>query len=424
LAKKRAKTELKQLPTKRQLSRWQRQQRIQHIILIVGILFFVLIAGYIGYGYYSEQVKPFHQPVVKINGTTYDMDYYLKLLELYSKGKDATTTSSVAGNLIDIMKYSEAIKVGSQDLGFSVSTDEVNSALKSAGIPDDKVYREALSSTLLAGKIMQDYFDPKVPTECEQAQVQALLVESEDMANKVAVRLGAGDNFTALAQTYSLEPVTKGNGGDLGWLPKGFASTLLPGDLGNSLLKDIPFNLQPGVLSEPIYDETVNKELGYWLVEVTEKDETKGSHVRGMLLGSKQEAEEIRARVEKGEDFGALAKEYSQDSETKESGGDLGWTQEGGVSNRVALGLALPLEAGVLSQPAADSSVQTKGGYWLVRVVAKDDNRALDENTRQTLKSKLFDDWISEQMPKISVETYLTDEQKSWALARVLKNRG
>jgi hypothetical protein len=104
--------------------------------------------------------------------------------------------------------------------------------------------------------------------------------------------------------------------------------------------------------------------------------------------------------------------------------GDLGWTQQGQIDNRVVLAAALPLEAGALSQPVADSSVSTKGGYWLVRVVAKDDNRALDEDTRQTLKTKLFDDWLSEQMKKISVEQYLTDEQKSWALARVLKNRG
>ena len=38
------------------------------------------------------------------------------------------------------------------------------------------------------------------------------------------------------------------------------------------------------------------------------------------LLGSRQEAEEIRAKIEAGEDFGALAKEYSQDSGSKEQG--------------------------------------------------------------------------------------------------------
>jgi parvulin-like peptidyl-prolyl isomerase len=254
-------------------------------------------------------------------------------------------------------------------------------------------------------------------------EVQALFVENTDVAEKVADRLGAGDNFTALAKEYSLEPITKDKGGDLGWLPKDFAYILL-GNLGNSLLKDIPFELEPGVLSKPIYDASVTKGLGYWIVEVTEKDETKGSHVRGILLGTRQEAEEIRARIEAGEDFATLAKEYSQHPMSKELGGDLGWTQQGTINSRVVLGLASPLEPGVVSKPGADESVQTTGGYWLVRVLDKDDNRALDDNTRQTIESRLFEDWVVEQKQKNSVETYLTEDQKKWAVDRVLKNRG
>jgi parvulin-like peptidyl-prolyl isomerase len=234
--------------------------------------------------------------------------------------------------------------------------------------------------------------------------------------------LKAGDEFAALAKEYSLEATTKEKGGDLGWLPKDFAYVLL-GDLGDSLLRNVPFDLEPGVLSEPTYDGSVTKGIGYWLVEVIEKDEQKGSHARGILLGSQQEAKEIRARVEAGEDFGALAKEYSQHSESKEQGGDLGWTQEGGISSKVVLGLAMQLEPGVVSQPVADDSVLTKGGYWLIKVVDRDDSRALDDETRNTLRLKLLEDLVTEQSEKISVETYLTEEQKSWAVARVLRKR-
>ena len=102
----------------------------------------------------------------------------------------------------------------------------------------------------------------------------------------------------------------------------------------------------------------------------------------------------------------------------------MGWTQEGGISSRVALGFAMQLEPGVVSQPVADDSVLTKGGYWLVKVVDRDDSRALDDETRNTLKVRLFEDLLSEQSKKNSIETYLTEEQKSWAVARVLKNRG
>ena len=422
MAKKHIKTELKRPPTKHQLSRWQRQQRIQRIIVIVGIIFFALVVGYIGYGYYNEQVKPLHQPVVKINDTVFDMDYYAKLLELSTRGEDSTATWSRADELINVIESGELIGEVSTDLGFGVGADEINSELRSLELPNEKVYRDVVGSRLLAARLLQNYFDPKVPTECEQVQVQAMFLESNEVAKKVIDRLGAGDNFTALAKEYSLEPITKDKGGDLGWLPKDFAYVLL-GNLGDSLLKEIPFSLETGALSEPTYDGSVAKGIGYWLVEVTEKDEKKGNHARGILLGSQQEAEEVRARIEAGEDFGALAKEYSQHSASKEQGGDLGWTQETGISSRVVLSLAMQLEPGAVSQPTADNSVQTKGGYWLVKVVDRDDSRALEDETRNALKLRLFEDLLVEQREKNSIETYLTEEQKSWAVARVLKKR-
>jgi len=423
LAKKHIKTELKRSPTKRQLSKWQRQQRIQRIITIAGAVFFVLIVGYIGWGYYDVQFKPLHQPVVKINGAVFDMDYYTKLLEIYSQGKDDSEVSSVADNLIEIIEYGEIIRTASPDLGFTVSTDEVKSGLESAGFPDEKVYRDTISATLLTSKLFQNYFDPKVPSECEQAQVQALFVGDEEAAKMVANKLKAGDDFSSLAKEYSLEAITKEKGGDLGWIPKDFASAFI-GSLGDSALKDIAFNLEPGVLSEPTYDGSVAKGIGYWLLEVIERNDQKGSHARGILLGSKHEAEEIRARIEAGEDFSALAREYSQDSASKEQGGDLGWTRQERIISAVATALAFQLEPNVLSQPSADDTVQTKGGYWLVKVLDRDDSRVLDAEARGTIKLQLFEDWANEHKQKDSVETYLTDKQKSWAVTQVLKKRG
>lgn len=424
MAKKRIKTELKPPPTKRQLSRRQRQQRIQRIIVIAGAIFFVLIGGIIGYGYYTEQYKPLHQPVVKINGTVYDMSYYIKMLELYCQGNDPAEISSMANNIIGIIEYREVLNRVSPDLGFVVSTEEVNSALEGAGYPDEKVYRDTISSTLLANKLLQGYFSPKVPTECEYLWVRAMFVESEEIARIVADKLADGGDFSSLAVEYSLETVTKDGRGNLGWLPKDFAYMFLPGDLQESLLDDILLDLELGVLSEPSYDESVTKGLGYWLVEVTERDEIKGSHARGILLGSRQEAEEIRARIEAGEDFGVLAKEYSQDLWSKEQGGDLGWIKEGWVGSKAVEGLASKLEPGFLSQPAADSSVQTKGGYWLVKVEDRDESRALDDQTRETIMLRLFEDWMSEHGQEDAVEIYLTEKQKAWAVNRVLKNRG
>ena len=422
MAKKHAKTELKPLPTKRQLSRHRRQQRIQHIIYITGAVFLALLVGFIGYGYWDVQIKPFRQPAAKINGITYDMGYYVKMLELYSKGQDATATANTADNLITILQYNQAMDRSAPELGISVSSDEVKSGMKTLALPDDKVYRDAVGSSLIASKLVNDYFDKQVPASVEQVEAQALFVESTDVADKVAARLSVGENFTALATEYSLEPITRDNGGNLGWLPKGFTDILL-GNLGTSELKDIPFTLEPGQLSLPTFDGKVTKDIGYWVVQVTEKDPTKGSHVRGILAASRQNAETIRAKIIAGEDFATLVKDYSQDSASAALGGDLGWTGEGTITNRLVRGLALPLESGAVSQPGADTSVQTVGGFWIIRALNKDENRVLDDSTRQTLRLGLFQNWMTEKMKNDSVETLLTEDQKTWALNLVLKSR-
>lgn len=423
MAKKHIKTEVKPLPTKRQLSKHRRQQRIQHIIYISGAVFLALLIAFVGYGYWNVQVKPFHQPAVKIDGTTYDMDYYIKFLDLYSSGKDATETATMANDLVNLMEYSAAVRKAAPEIGITVSNDELDSVLKSQGLPDEQVYRDAITSTLLVTKSLQEYFDKQVPASVEQVDSQALLVDGTDLANQLRTRLVAGDNFTSIVSQYSLEPITKSNGGNLGWLPKGFTDVLL-GSLGNSALKDIPFTLKQGEISQPTFDGEVTKSLGFWVVQVTEKDATKGSHVRGILTASQHDAEEVRAKIIAGEDFATLAKDYSLDSASAANDGDFGWTEESAIRNRTVLGAVQDLESGAVSQPKGDTSVQTKGGYWLVKAVDRVEDRELDDNVRQTLKNGLFDKWVTEKMKSDTVETLLTEDQKSWAINLVVKKRG
>jgi parvulin-like peptidyl-prolyl isomerase len=423
LAKKRIKTEIKHMPTKRQLSRHKRQQRIQRIMYICGAVFLAALFAFIGWAVWHEVYMPYHQPAAKINDTTYDMDYYIKTLKLYAKGQDATQTSTIAENLVDNIHYNQALIAAAPEIGASVSSDELNNALQSLGLADNQANKDAVEASLLANRLLQNHFDKEIPATVEQVNTQAMFVESTDVADKVKERLAAGDNFTALATEYSLEKITQGNGGNLGWLPKGYTDILL-GSFGNSEIKDIPFTLKAGEVSEPIFDGTVRKSLGYWVVQVTEKDPIKGSHARGILVGSRHDAEAVREKILAGEDFSTLVKDYSQDVNSAPFGGDLGWTGESGMTNRTVMGLAMPLEIGEVSQPAADSSVQTVGGFWLVKAVDRDDNRKLDDNTRKTIATGLFDNWLSDKMKNDKVEKLLTDEQKTWAVNQVVTGKG
>ena len=421
MAKKQKKTEIKRSPTKRQLSRWQRQKRTQRIIMIAGGLFFALIIAFVGYGYYDDQVKPFHKPVLRVNDTVFDMDYYLNVYKIYSRGLEPSRVSVMADMVIGAIIQNELIIQRAPEVGVVVTDDEIAAELEKLNLPDDDIYRKAYSAEVLTEKLFEEYIDPKVPAKAAHVNVQAMFLETEEMADEILRKLGDGDSFAKLAEEFSVEDQTREKGGDLGWLPEGMVGTVLE-HLGDSLLGDIAFSLEPGTISQPTYDPSVYKEGGYWLIEVVERDADKSSHVRGILLGSLKEVDEIKERLVAGEDFAAVAGEASQHLESRDYGGDLGWVQKG-YGNEVINSVAFELEPGVLSEPVRDDTVGTTGGYWVVQVLDKEADRELDEEVRGILMKEAFADWIEEQSETSVIEEYLSEEQKSWAVEYILGSR-
>ena len=158
------------------------------------------------------------------------------------------------------------------------------------------------------------------------------------------------------------------------------------------------------------------------MVEIDEEEEEK-VHVRAMLLGSEQEAQEVIARLEGGEDFGELAEELSQDEATKSKRGDLGWLTPQDVAS-ILEDFVFNSEPGELSEPIRDDRLLTKGGYWLVKVIDKDDNRKIEDNDRALLKLKALDEWIASlwDNPDNELEDYLDNEKMVWALDKAMEN--
>jgi protein-export membrane protein SecD len=104
------------------------------------------------------------------------------------------------------------------------------------------------------------------------------------------------------------------------------------------------------------------KEEGAETRELTEEEK---NQLNQFNMSTEKRAEEILGKVLSGGDFSALAKEFSEDSATKDNGGDLGWITE--KDNQEIFNLAKGIAAGKTS---ADSQ-ETGQGYEIIKVEEK-----------------------------------------------------
>ena len=406
--------------TKRQLSRWQQQKRRQRIILGSGILIIVAVLSVIGAGVYNQwyisEYKPLHETVIEVNDTKFDMDYYVKMLKYYGGGMPIEQMRFVADEVVTIIERNELLRQEAMKLDISVSDGEVDEELKSYDPPLSKDYRDVVRTAILVDRLRDEYFEQQVPKSAEQRHIWAMFLESESQVNEVKARLEAGEDFAELAGELSLDSFCKSKEGDLGWRPEGVLTLLLR----TSIVDEHAFNCEAGVLSEPIYEETKLKMVGYWLIEVEFRDEeVEYAQVKVMLLGSEEEANEVRARLEAGEDFATLAEEFSQHDESRENGGEFEVMSKGVMSSAFNEFVFDPeVELETLSQPIPDDAVSTEGGYWLVKVTEADENRQIEEEDRDILKADAFNQWAEALWddPENRVESYLDDEKKEWAI--------
>lgn len=77
---------------------------------------------------------------------------------------------------------------------------------------------------------------------------------------------------------------------------------------------------------ESIYGDISAKHI---LIKTETKENATEDEVKAVEEAAKKKAEDIIERIKNGEDFDALAKEYSQDDSNKDKGGDLGYFNTG-----------------------------------------------------------------------------------------------
>jgi hypothetical protein len=405
--------------TPHQISRWEQQRRRQRVIMVTGILVIAVVLAFVGVGWYLGQYQPLQETILKVNDTEFSMDYYIEMLKLEGALRQQPDLALVADTTLQSIQRNELIRQGAVGLGISVTAEEVKKEIGKNEVPDEEVYHDVIGHQLLLQRLLDTHFGPQVPTNSEQKQVMAMMLESEVQALEVRDQLVGGEDFGELAEELSLELFTKNKRGDIGWVPR----TVLQ-DMLQTAIADAIFNHEVGEVSQPIYDEETQKGIGYWLLRVLERDEDEDeTHLQLMLLGSEDEALNIKAQLEAGADWGDLAVENSQIKGVEDNMGEY----------QVSEGMAAPpideyahspdTEIGVVSDPLLDEEILTRGGYWLIEVVDEDADRRIDSEYRDYLKTKALDEWVATLMDDEDnvIVNYLDEERMSWALEQAAK---
>jgi len=192
-------------------------------------------------------------------------------------------------------------------------------------------------------------------------------------------------DFSAAAVRYSDSPNAL-EGGDLGWrsldeIPNAFAQ----------LIKD----MQPGQVVGPLRGPS-----GFQLLKLVEIRDSAGTpknlvtefHARHILVRvnptqdeaqAKAKIDTLRARVEGGADFQAVAKESSEDSSSRSQGGDLGWFPAD------AYGPDFGRQVSSLSDGGVSQPFRTDAGWHIVQVVARRETDMGNQNERAQVRETI-----------------------------------
>jgi len=120
---------------------------------------------------------------------------------------------------------------------------------------------------------------------------------------------------------------------------------------------------------------------------------------RHILVDDEETAKEIRQRLLDGEDFAALAAEYSTDPGTADKGGDLGWFARGKMIPEFEEA-AFTLPIGDISQP-----IQTQYGYHIIQVLGHA-NLPMAAWEYQQACDERFKEWIDDIRASSEVQIF------------------
>ncbi len=261
-----------------------------------------------------------------------------------------------------------------------------------------------LANAKLQGGVGDEYHLAHIlialPEGASTAQVEA----AHDKAQRVLDELRGGADFQKMAVSVS-DGQQALEGGDLGWR----SPAQIP-----SLFVDMVTHMKPGQVSD-----LVRSPSGFHIIKLIDhrgmdSHSVQQTHVRHILIrtndlisddDAKSRLEQLKQRLEGGDDFASLARAHSDDAVSAAKGGDLGWVSPGELDpqfEEVMNGLA----PGKISAP-----FRTQFGWHLVQVLGRrthDDTKEFRHNmAREMIRKRKAEEEIDIWLRRLRDEAYV-----------------
>lgn len=126
-------------------------------------------------------------------------------------------------------------------------------------------------------------------------------------------------------------------------------------------------------------------------------------HARHILVNTEEEARQILSQLQAGGDFVSLARTYSQDVSTRDTGGDLGFFPLGILTAPEVEAAAFALQPGQVSDV-----IQSSMGYHIVQVVERVPDMEIDPENLRLLREKASRAWLEGLRAAANIQRFVS----------------
>jgi hypothetical protein len=392
--------------TRKQLSRAERERRLQRYIWIGAGVVAALLVGLLGYAALDLAVFQPRQPVARVGDEVITTEAFQKavryrrvqLINQVSQiqqamevfGGDPQTQSYFEGQLQQVVaQLNDSTSLGREVLnelvddriirqeaqrrGLTVSADELDARVQEFF----GFYPNGTATPTLTPTEPPTYAPPTVnPTVVARWTPTPTLTPTATLTPTLTPT--AGPSPTPLPTRTPFPTSTPVS-------TQEFASRVVSYSTDLQRLANLSLDDVRQYLEAELYREKVAAAIS---ADVAATDEQ--THARHILVSEEAVAKIIKDKLNAGEEWDALAAEFSTDTSNKNQGGDLGWFGAGRmVPEFEAAALALPV--GQISDP-----VKTQFGWHIIQVLGRE-QRALDSTELEQKRQQVFDDWLSAQ---------------------------